>query len=219
MEETEAALFVDANNAFNSLNRQVTLLNSRSICPPLAPILINTYRNPSFLFVDGEHILSEEGTTQGDPLAMAMYTIGTLPLIEKLQDLGNQVWFADDSAAGSTIEQLREWWDRLREEGPKYGYHTNCSKTKLLVKEGHFQHAQTIFKDTGITIVSDGATYLGGAIGSRSFVKDSIQQTVSDWISELTTLVKIAKTHPHTAYSSLTHGIQSRCMELSCLYH
>ena len=37
--ETEGTLFVDATNAFNSLNRYVTLVNSQSICPPLAPSL------------------------------------------------------------------------------------------------------------------------------------------------------------------------------------
>ena len=32
-ENTEAMIFVDASNAFNRLNRQVTLLNSEAICP------------------------------------------------------------------------------------------------------------------------------------------------------------------------------------------
>ena len=33
-DNTEATIFVDASNAFNSLNRKVTLLNSISVCPP-----------------------------------------------------------------------------------------------------------------------------------------------------------------------------------------
>lgn len=78
-EDTEAVIFVDAANAFNRLNRQVTLRNTQVICPALAPILINTYRNPAWLFVDGDRMLPKEGTTQGDPLAMAMYAIGTQP--------------------------------------------------------------------------------------------------------------------------------------------
>ena len=106
-EDTEAIILVDASNAFNCLNRQVTLLNCETICHDLSHILINTYRNNSQLFVDGHFILSKEGTTQGDPLAMAMYAIGTQPLIRRLDGIAKQVWYADDSAAGSSLERLK----------------------------------------------------------------------------------------------------------------
>ena len=102
-----------------SPNRQATLLNCRAICPALSYILINTYRNNSQLFVDGQCILSKEGTTQGDPLAMAMYATGTQPLIHRLDGIAKQVWYADDSAAGSSIENLKRWWDLLVEIGPQ----------------------------------------------------------------------------------------------------
>ena len=46
-DDNEAVLLVDASNAFNSLNRQVALQNIRRLCPPLATILINTYRAPT----------------------------------------------------------------------------------------------------------------------------------------------------------------------------
>ena len=82
--ETEAILQVDATNAFNSLNRQATFHNIHRLCPPFATVLINTYREHTELFIDGETILSREGTTQGDPLAMGMYALGTLPLIHEL---------------------------------------------------------------------------------------------------------------------------------------
>ena len=65
--ETEGVLLVDASNAFNSINRQSALLNIRHLCPSLATILINCYRNPVSLFVGGSTLYSEEGTTQGDP--------------------------------------------------------------------------------------------------------------------------------------------------------
>ena len=76
-EETEAVLLVDASNAFNTLNRQTALHNIRRLCPVLATSLINTYRAPSELYVDGDVLLSQEGTTQGDPLAMPMYALAT----------------------------------------------------------------------------------------------------------------------------------------------
>ena len=64
--EHQALLLVDARNAFNSLNCQATLRNIRWICPSIATILINIYRDPTQLFVGGQMLLSCEGTTQGD---------------------------------------------------------------------------------------------------------------------------------------------------------
>ena len=62
----EAVILVDADNAFNRLNRAVALENAKHTCPTLATYLSNTYSNPSKLFLsDGRHILSQEGTTQG----------------------------------------------------------------------------------------------------------------------------------------------------------
>ena len=81
----EAVLMVDASNAFNSLNRQVALRNILHICPSIAPAIINSYRSDSYLFIGGEVMHSSEGTTQGDPLAMVMYAIATLPLIRQLK--------------------------------------------------------------------------------------------------------------------------------------
>ena len=68
----------------------------------LATILINTYREPTELFVDGEVLFSRERTTQGDPLAMAMYAIATVPLINKLKENVTQIWYADDATEQST---------------------------------------------------------------------------------------------------------------------
>lgn len=46
---TDAVLLVDADNAFNRLNRAVALHNIQYTCPPLATILTNIYRAPSRL--------------------------------------------------------------------------------------------------------------------------------------------------------------------------
>ncbi len=43
--DTEGALLVDATNAFNSINRKSALHNVSVLCPPLAQVLINTYRS------------------------------------------------------------------------------------------------------------------------------------------------------------------------------
>ena len=100
-DSTEAVLIVDASNAFNNLNRQVALLNIHDVCPAIATVLTNCYRSESPLYVQGEMLLSREGTTQGDPLAMAMFALASEPLIQKVETMGaKQVWFADDAASG-----------------------------------------------------------------------------------------------------------------------
>ncbi len=121
--DTEAVLLVDASNAFNSLNRSSALLNIKRLCPAFATILINTYRNPIDLFVDGNVLHSDEGTTQGDPLAMQMYALATIPLIKNLNDNFNditQIWYADDACATGRITRLRRWWNLLSTEGAKF---------------------------------------------------------------------------------------------------
>ena len=69
---------------------------------------------------------SEEGTTQGDPLAMPMYALATLPLIERLPGEVAQVWYADDACAVGSITQLRKWWECLCQVGPGYDCNVNA---------------------------------------------------------------------------------------------
>ena len=209
-DENEAVLLIDATNAFNSLNRKVALQNIRRLCPPLATILINTYRAPTELFVDGDTLFSQEGTTQGDPLAMPMYALATIPLIKKLKGNCKQIWYADDAAAIGKITDLRVWWDHLTTEGPCFGYFPNPSKTWLVTKEGCHAAGVSTFADTGVNVTSDGRPYLGAAVGTREFVEKYVKSKVNSWLSDVCNLTTIAKTQPHAAYSALTHGLSSK---------
>ena len=93
MKRGEAIPMVDASNVFNLLNREAALRNICILCPVLVLMLTNMYRTHSTLIINGDHIPSQGGTTQGDPLAMVMYAFGTLPLIHNLQDDVTQVWY------------------------------------------------------------------------------------------------------------------------------
>ena len=80
----DAILLLDAENAFNSLNRKLALKNIENTSTSLLAANKNSYSNPSILFVNKKTIYSQEGTTQGDPLAMAMYDLAIIPLIKLL---------------------------------------------------------------------------------------------------------------------------------------
>ena len=55
-----------------------------------------------------DSILLQEGTTQGDPLAMAMYAFAITPLIEDLEDISvKQIWYTDDATACGKISNLK----------------------------------------------------------------------------------------------------------------
>ena len=67
-------------NIFNALNRHTAL---QYLCPTLATILINIYRDATELFLNGAVLYSEEETTHGDLLAMPMYALATTPSLTK----------------------------------------------------------------------------------------------------------------------------------------
>jgi len=216
-EETEAILLVDASNAFNSVNRAVALHNVKRTCPAIAKLAANSYNSDARLFVvGGGEIRSREGTTQGDqgdPLAMPLYAVSTLPIINKLHVKHPtilQEWYADDSAGAGKLRRIRAWFDDLLAIGPGHGYFVNNSKTQLLVKPHLVEEASRIFEGTGVAIVSDGVRYLGTALGSEDFVADYLERRVDQWCGEIDTLTKFAETEPHAAYCALTHGLRSK---------
>ena len=214
---TEGILLVDAKNAFNSLNREAALHNIQHLCPAISTLACNTYGAPARLFVfGGGELASQEGTTQGEPLSMALYALSILPMQGSLlttHPQTMQLWYADDSGAAGRLCRLRAWWDSLIVMGPKYGYHPNCHKTKLLVKPDLQQQAEEFFGGTGITVVTDGVTYLGSPIGTPEYVAiQAIQaeKKVAEWSREINRLALLAVTEPHAAYAVLTHGLYGR---------
>ena len=84
-DETDAVLLVDADNAFNSINKKAMLHNISLTCPLITTFIANCYMEPARLFVAWNHeIKSREDTTQGDPTAMGAYALGVTPLIRFL---------------------------------------------------------------------------------------------------------------------------------------
>ena len=182
-DSSEAVILVDADNAFNRLNRKVALHNIERKCPSIYKYLYNSYKAPARLHLgDGTFIKSEEGVTQGDNVAMAMYSIATRGIIESLKSAARgvkQVWFADDSAGAGTLDDLKIWWDHLKNCGPAYGYFPKAVKTHLIVKSPElYVKAEEIFGREGVKVTKDGARHIGAVIGSKDYKEQYVNNKI-----------------------------------------
>ena len=158
----------------------------------------------------GQVILSQEGTTQGDPLAMAMYPLIVVRLLHAIATQGAlQVWFADDASAGGRLPALRSWWDALVIIGPRYGYYPNLGKTWLVVKPDQSAEAQSVFANTGVQITTEGRPCLGTPLDQPSF-QAFLERKVQSWVDEIERLATFAECHPQAAYCAVTHGLVGR---------
>ena len=135
-DENEAVLLIEATKAFNLLNRKLALENIKIICPAPFNAVKNSYSSPSPPSVNGTTLWSEEGTTQGDPLAMCINGFAILPLIQKISKVNViQKGYADEGNACGRISDLYETFRALKTEGPGYGYFVNAPKCQVIVKE------------------------------------------------------------------------------------
>jgi hypothetical protein len=202
-------LLVDANNAFNSVNRQLALWQARIHWPHCARFLFNTYNGHAELVIRDSNmrLYSEEGVTQGDPLAMPLYALATLPIINKLksEQTITQCWYADDSSAQGTLNNLRHWWDKISQIGPAYGYFPQDKKSYLIVNENDKKHAQQIFKGVNVSITT-GSRFLGSYIGEGK--ENFVNKKVETWTSTIEKLSVICKDSPQAAYTALTKAAQ-----------
>ena len=212
-DETDDVLLIDASNAFNALNRTAALHNIRVLCPTIAAYAINTYRRAARLFVTGgKELRSEEGTTQGDPLAMSLYAISIQPLITRLQisSEAKQCWFADDATGSGSFEDLKKWWDELLDSGPALGYFPNAKKCWLITKPEREEAAKEVFGETMINITTEGQKHQGAALGSRSYLEEYVGEKVEHWVNQVTNLAAFASSQPQASYAAFTFGLRHR---------
>ena len=193
-EGRDGILLIDASNAFNQMNRSVALHNIQITCKEMSLYIIKIYRSSSRLFIcGGGEILSQEGTTQGDPLAMPWYSVNTSIMIQSLRTstpCAKQVWLADDSAGGGQIVPLYHWYNHLSQEGKKYGYLVNGPKSWLIVKSDVLPVLE--FKD------------------------QYCREKVLRWKGELEALPEIARSQPHAAYTAFTKAYKSKFTYFMC---
>ena len=207
-------LMLDADNAFNKLNRVKALNTIRNIYPAAARMAFNCYREDADLFLRNQHGSSEllssaEGVTQGDPLGMLLYGLATLPLIDELSqacpDL-QQFWYADDGSAGGNLEKLRALLSEVESKGPKYGYMVSPHKCKLVVRPQCLQAAKAIFADTSVQIV-EGNRFLGSYLGSDALTSEFVEAKVEMWKDAVDTHVWASAKKTQCAWTTFTKSL------------
>ena len=100
------------------------MFNIQNICPTLYTAVWNSYHLPSNVLVGKKTILLQNGTTQGDPLGMAIYRVGLQSLSNLISNI-NLVpkWYADEGNDVGKIHNLVEPLKQLKTHGPFFGYH------------------------------------------------------------------------------------------------
>ena len=187
----------------------------RKFCPKVATYINNCYMKPSRLFITvGKEILSDEGTTQGDTIAMGMYALGLMLLLTSIisNNTGNliHISFADDLTSVAKIHELIEWWKNVLHYGPYLGYYVNESKSLLIMKKEYIQIANETFRDYNIKITTDGHCHLGAVVGSSENKEVFVIAKVSEWVKQLEILTKFACTEPDAAFSGFIYGLRHR---------
>ena len=196
------------------MNRSAAMPNILIIFKEISLYVINTYRSPSRLFIcGGGEILSREGTTQGDPLAMPWYSVNTFIIIHSLRNdkpMVTQVWLADDSAGAGKISSLFSWYKYLEKEGKKYGYIVNGSRSWLITKSESLATEAKLLFGKEVNITGEGKRHLGAVIGSKDYKDIFCSEKISKSEEELETLVEIAKSQPKSAYIAFTKGYKNK---------
>ena len=163
---------------------------------------------------DSTCLLSKEGVTQGDNLAMGWYAVSTVPIMEELRAAvpdTKQVWFADDNIGGGLLNRIKDYWDALKKAGPERGYFPKGSKTKIVVKTEELRiKAEQLFEGEEITITVDGSRYIGAPLGTELFKHEYMQGKVEKWIQDVEELSIIAKEEPQVALSAYNIGLCQR---------
>ena len=118
------------------MNRYGALKVAAREIPDAYQALRNFYQHPIRAIYNGKEFVIEEGTIQGCPLSTAIYDLGIQPFGKEMKtEAISQIWVVDDLAAAGKPEDLKEWYDKMKKNGPKYGYKMNKNKSYILAKD------------------------------------------------------------------------------------
>ena len=190
------------------IERHYCRITNSCVHPSFSISSLHKYQKPAKMVIADstkhDYIFSNEGCTQDDVNAMALYALGIRPLIDNLGEVVDhekckQSWYADDSSEGRQLTEMKTWCDQLYTVGPKYGYYPQESKTILIVKERFQAKAKVIFGKRGIKISTRGERHMGAVIASERFKDGYVSKKVEKWDQDIEQLSNIAKDEPQAA--------------------
>ena len=116
----------------------------------------------------------------------------------------SQIWVVDDLAAAGKPEDLKVWYDKMKKNGPKYGYKVNKNKSYILAKDDRIlkPFEEDIKKEELQQAV--GARYLGAPIGTMDFKSEFFKIKIEKINEKIRKLTRLPKTSPYAAYYIFT---------------
>ena len=207
---------IDAFNGFNELNRKAMLWTVRHRWAAGARFALNCYRHSAILIVRRPGgrcatIDSEEGVTQGDPLAMLLYGVALLPLAESLRKAEPtllQPWYADDFMMHGRATATARATRILMIEGPPRGYYPEPAKSIVVCVPEDRATAEKILAEFEFKY-TDGFRYVGGFMGTAKAQEEWLLPQIDNWVAGIHKLAKVAKRFPQTAYAGMARSLQS----------
>jgi hypothetical protein len=128
----------------------------------------------------------KEGLSQGDPLAMILYSVALMPLVEHVRRFEPDAltpWYANDAAAVGQAESCAKSLWFLSVYGPIYGYYAEPEKSYYIRKEEDEAMAKCAFYSYGLKVIFlRGKRYLGGFVGAKDDKLRWVEEKVKVWV-------------------------------------
>lgn len=190
---------IDARNAFNSCSRQEFLNSLPLRCPSLAPFMNMIYGRVTPPLViptcPAKSIPSLEGTQQGCPVSMLLFSLSIHPLIRRISRECNLLmnrWYADDGTIIGRISEVHRALRILQTDGPTHHFWINSSKTKAFWPIMTTSKLSDICRATGIdTTPKQGLPLLGVPVGTDEYMASHVNDKLEQSQSLLTSLAAV----------------------------
>ena len=157
--------------------------------------------------------MSREGVAQGNPLAMALYGITLLLLIEHLHaeyPAVLQPWHAGNGAMYGQGSRVVPCLQELCRTAPMFGYYPEVEKLIAIypLDDQPRLKAMLLAADLKVNWRQDNH-YVGGHVGSTAMLLRYVDPKVANWVRMVEVLARITVKYPQSAHAGLTMSLQA----------